>query len=76
MMQFGGLAFMPFALIPMIEPHNGPVLGPVAAMASFPLTGLGMHVAQTAGLALATDLATEETRLELWRCSTSCCCLA
>ena len=63
MMQFGGLAFMPFALILMIEPHNGPAfLGPVAAMASFLLTGLGMHVAQTAGLALATDLATEETR--------------
>ena len=62
-MQFGGLAFMPFALILMIEPHNGPAfLGPVAAMASFLLTGLGMHVAQTAGLALATDLATEETR--------------
>ena len=63
MMQFGGLAFMPFALILMTEPHNGPaLLGPVAAMASFLLTGLGMHVAQTAGLALATDLATEETR--------------
>ncbi len=63
MMQFGGLAFMPFALILMIEPHNGPTfVGPVAAMASFLLTGLGMHVAQTAGLALATDLATEETR--------------
>ena len=63
MMQFGGLAFMPFALILMTEPHSGPgLLGPAAAMASFLLTGLGMHVAQTAGLALATDLATEETR--------------
>ena len=29
--QFGGLAFMPFALILMTEPHNGPaLLGPVA----------------------------------------------
>ena len=63
MMQFGGLAFMPFALILMTEPHNGPaLLGPAAALASFLLTGLGMHVAQTAGLALATDLATEDTR--------------
>ena len=63
MMQFGGLAFMPFALILMTESHTGPAfLGPAAAMASFLLTGLGMHVAQTAGLALATDLATEETR--------------
>ena len=63
MMQFGGLAFMPFALILMTEAHSGPgFLGPLAAMGAFLLTGLGMHVAQTAGLALATDLATEETR--------------
>jgi hypothetical protein len=52
MMQFGGLAFMPFALILMTEPHSGPgFLGPLAAMGAFLLTGLGMHVAQTAGLA-------------------------
>ena len=63
LMQFGGLAFMPFALILMIEPHSGPpIIGPIAAMGSFLLTGLGMHVSQTAGLALATDLATEESR--------------
>ncbi len=63
MMQFGGLAFMPFALILMTESHSGPAyIGTVAAMGAFLLTGLGMHVAQTAGLALATDLATEETR--------------
>jgi len=63
MMQFGGLAFMPFALILMTEPHDGAAaLGPIAAMGAFLLTGLGMHVSQTAGLALATDLATEETR--------------
>ena len=63
MMQFGGLAFMPFALILMTESHSGPAfLGPAAAMGAFLLTGLGMHVAQTAGLALATDLATEDTR--------------
>ena len=36
-MQFGGLAFMPFALILMTESHTpGPAfLGPAAAMASF-----------------------------------------
>ncbi len=63
MMQFGGLAMMPFALIIMTEPHSGPdLLGPFAAMAAFLLTGLGMHISQTAGLALATDLASEETR--------------
>ena len=62
-MQFGGLAFMPFALILMTESHSGPAyIGTVAAMGAFLLTGLGMHVAQTAGVALATDLATEETR--------------
>ena len=27
MMQFGGLAFMPFALILMTEPHSGPGFG-------------------------------------------------
>ena len=63
MMQFGGLAFLPFALILMTEPHSGPAfLGPATTMAALLLTGLGMHVAQTAGLALATDLASEETR--------------
>ena len=63
MMQFGGLAFLPFALILMTEPHSGPAfLGPTATMAALLLTGLGIHVSQTAGLALATDLASEETR--------------
>ena len=63
MVQFGGLAFVPFALVLMSEARSGPEwMGPVAAMGAFLLTGLGMHVAQTAGLALATDLATEETR--------------
>ena len=52
-MQFGGLAFMPFALILMIEPHSGPpIIGPIAAMGSFLLTGLGMHVSQTAGIGI------------------------
>ena len=63
LMQFGGLAIMPFALIVMTEPHNGPeFVGPLAAMLAFLLVGGGMHTTQTAGLALATDLATEETR--------------
>ena len=63
LLQFGGLAIMPFALIVMTEPHSGPTLtGPVAAMLAFVLVGSGMHTTQTAGLALATDLASEESR--------------
>jgi len=63
LLQFGGLAIMPFALIVMTEPHSGPAItGPVAAMLAFVLVGAGMHTTQTAGLALATDLADEESR--------------
>lgn len=61
--QFGGLAIMPFALIVLADPAAGPQwLGPAAAALAFLLVGAGMHVTQTAGLALATDLATENTR--------------
>ncbi len=63
MTQFGGLAIMPFALLLMQSQSMGPAwVGPVAAMAAFLITGLGMHMTQTAGLALATDLASEESR--------------
>ena len=63
MLQFGGLAIMPFALIVLSEPHNGPEwLGPAAAALAFLMAGAGLHVAQTAGLALAGDLAPKETR--------------
>ena len=63
LMQFGGLAIMPFALIVMTASHNGPAfVGPVAALLAFVLVGAGMHTTQTAGLALATDLANDETR--------------
>ncbi|MEO0498156.1 MAG: MFS transporter, partial [Pseudomonadota bacterium] len=63
MMQFGGLAIMPFALLLLHSQTLGPAwIGPIAAMAAFLLTGLGMHLTQTAGLALAIDLADEDTR--------------
>lgn len=63
LLQFGGLAIMPFALIVMTEPHSGPAwLGSAAAMLAFVLVGAGLHTTQTAGLALATDIATPETR--------------
>ncbi len=61
--QFGGLAIMPFALIVMTEPDAGPAwVGPAASMLAFLLVGAGLHTVQTAGLALATDLASERTR--------------
>jgi BCD family chlorophyll transporter-like MFS transporter len=63
MLQFGGFAIMPFALLILSGDTHGPiVVGEVAAALAFLLVGLGMHMTQTAGLALATDLAPEEAR--------------
>ncbi|MEM1378402.1 MAG: BCD family MFS transporter [Pseudomonadota bacterium] len=63
MLQFGGLAIMPFALLLLQSQTLGPTwIGPAAAALAFLLTGIGMHMAQTAGLALATDLASEDNR--------------
>ncbi|MGP1353170.1 MAG: BCD family MFS transporter [Parasphingopyxis sp.] len=61
MLQFGGLAIMPFALLLMSRPEDF-AIGVSASGLAFLLTGAGMHVTQTAGLALATDLAPERTR--------------
>ena len=62
--QFGGLAIMPFALIVLSGDQTlGPAwAGEVLAALCFLMTGLGLHMTQTAGLALAADRATEETR--------------
>ncbi len=63
LLQFGGLAIMPFALIVLSGDSNGPAwLGPAGAALAFLMAGAGMHTTQTAGLALATDLAPEEAR--------------
>ena len=63
LLQFGGLALLPFALLVMSGGGQGPaVVGQVGAGLAFLLVGAGMHTTQTAGLALATDLATEESR--------------
>jgi BCD family chlorophyll transporter-like MFS transporter len=63
MLQFGGLAIMPFALLVLSGDGQGPVwIGVVGAALAFLLTGAGMHTAQTAGLALAGDLAPASTR--------------
>ena len=65
LLQYCGLAVMPFALMVLsgsgqVEPP--PWLGPGAAALAFLLVGAGLHATQTAGLALATDLAPVETR--------------
>ena len=63
LLQFGGLAIMPFALLLLSGDGNAPEwLARVAAALAFLLVGLGLHTSQTAGLALATDIAPEEKR--------------
>jgi BCD family chlorophyll transporter-like MFS transporter len=66
MLQFGGLAIMPFALLVLSgdgESIHAPVwLGHVGAGLAFLLVGAGVHITQTAGLALATDLAPVESQ--------------
>lgn len=62
--QFGGLAIMPMGLLVLA---GDTALDPgfwdwVGAALAFLLTGIGMHMTQTAGLALAADRATEEAR--------------
>jgi BCD family chlorophyll transporter-like MFS transporter len=63
MLQFGGLAIMPFALLVLSGDTHGPLwIGHVGAALAFLLVGAGLHTTQTAGLALATDLAPEAAR--------------
>jgi BCD family chlorophyll transporter-like MFS transporter len=62
--QMGGLAVMPFALIVLSgDQFKGPAwAGEVLAALAFLMAGLGMHMVQTAGLALAADRANDDTR--------------
>jgi len=63
MMQFGGFAIMPFALLLLSGDGNAPVwLARTAAALAFLMVGIGLHTVQTAGLALATDIAPEDKR--------------
>ena len=63
LLQFGGLAIMPFALLILSGDTHGPIwIGHVASAFAFLLVGAGLQTTQTAGLALATDLAPEEVR--------------
>lgn len=61
LMQFGGFAIMPFALLVLAgagQSAQAPAwVGQLGAALAFLLVGTGMHTTQTAGLALATDLA-------------------
>jgi MFS transporter, BCD family, chlorophyll transporter len=63
MLQFGGFAMMPFALLLLADADNQfNVLGQAGAALAFLLVGAGLHTTQTAGLALATDLCPPEKR--------------
>ncbi len=64
MLQFSGLAIMPFALIILSGDQSwGPrAIAYVLSAIAFFLVGAGAHTVQTAGLALATDLAPEDNR--------------
>ena len=64
LMQFGGLSIMPFALLVLTgRGEQGMAwLGYLTAALAFLLVGAGMQTTQTAGLALATDLASEQSR--------------
>lgn len=64
MLQFGGFAVMPFALLVLSgygEAVDAPIwLGYGSAALAFLLVGAGLHMVQTVGLALATDLVKTE----------------
>ena len=66
MLQFGGLTIMPFALLVLAgagHAAEAPIwVGRLAAAVAFLLVGAGVHMTQTVGLALATDLAPVESQ--------------
>jgi BCD family chlorophyll transporter-like MFS transporter len=66
MLQFGGFAVMPFALLVLAgagQAANAPIwVGHLGAAIAFLLVGAGLHTVQTVGLALATDLVPQESQ--------------
>lgn len=66
MLQFGGFAIMPFALLVLAgkgHAADAPAwIGQAGAAIAFLLVGAGVHTTQTVGLALATDLAPHESQ--------------
>lgn len=65
LLQFGGFAIMPFALLVLAgkgQAADAPAwIGQSGAALAFLLVGAGAHVVQTTGLALATDLTPPES---------------
>jgi BCD family chlorophyll transporter-like MFS transporter len=62
-LQYGGFAIMPYSILILSDNANNLVIvGQFFAAVSFLMVGAGMHTVQTAGLALATDLAPEAKR--------------
>ncbi len=66
LLQFGGFAIMPFALLVLGglgQSSQAPMwVAHIGAGLAFLLVGAGLHTTQTVGLALATDLAPPEDR--------------
>ena len=63
LLQFGGFAIMPFALLVLSGDTHGPIAyGQAGAALAFLLVGAGLHTTQTVGLALATDLAPPQSQ--------------
>ena len=69
LLQFGGFAFMPFALLVLAgkgQADAAPLwIGHTSAAISFLLVGAGLHTVQTTGLALATDLTPPESHAKV-----------
>jgi BCD family chlorophyll transporter-like MFS transporter len=63
LLMFGGLAIMPFALLLLSEATGGAAwLARAGAALAFILTGAGMQITQTAGIALAGDVSPADKR--------------
>lgn len=66
LLQFGGFAIMPFALLVLAgagQSASAPIwVGYLAAAVAFLLVGAGLHTVQTVGLSLATDLVADESK--------------
>ena len=66
LIQFGGLAVMPFALLVLSGGGTSSQwpswVGPAGAALAFLVVGAGLHTTQTAGLALTTDLVPVESQ--------------
>ncbi len=61
--QFGGLAMMPFALLILSgDTWAPPWVAQVCTAIAFLMVGAGLHTTQTVGLALATDLVPERAQ--------------